>query len=123
MTRSNGLTNDASNDTAKRTDNGSANGYTNGANFDVEKLAVSPNQPTQIAALLGQLNVDGKEYLETNPQARLKMLETARSLVYALETPREAIVRHCWSEVCFFATLRKNSPPRKANMNDRSIVY
>lgn len=121
MTHNSGLTNDSSNGTAKRTDNGSANGYPNGADFDVESLAVSPNQPTQIAALLGQLNVDGKEYLETNPQARSKMLETARSLVYSLETPREAIIRHCWSEVCLSQSRERRA--RTADMNDRSIVY
>lgn len=79
--------------------NGAANGSPNGKIIDVEKLAVSPNQPTHIATLLGQLNTDGKEHIDTDSQARLKMLETARSLVYALETPREAIIRHCWSEV------------------------
>lgn len=87
------------NASANGSSNAHAKGSASGKAIDVEKLAVSPNLPAQIPALLEQLNADGNEYLSTDPQARLKLLETARSLVYALETPREAIIRHCWSEV------------------------
>ncbi|KAJ6135949.1 hypothetical protein N7512_001109 [Penicillium capsulatum] len=93
--------------------NGSSNGSANVTApgsidenaFDVEKIAVSPNAPQQVSALLEQLHADGKEYLGVAPQARLQLLETARSLVYALETPREAIIRHCWSESTSYAAL------------------
>lgn len=78
-----------------------SNDYVSDRSINVDELAVSPNLPADVPTLLQRINDDGKEYLETTPQARLKLLETARSLVYALETPREALIRHCWSEVCF----------------------
>jgi hypothetical protein len=82
---------------------GGANGWVkqvpNGNPPTVERLAVSPNLPNQIPNLLQKVASGGYEYLATGDQARLKLLEEARALVYALETPREAIIRHCWSEV------------------------
>lgn len=36
--------------------------------------------------------------------ARLAMLASARSLVNALEKPRETMIKHCWAQVCNFAT-------------------
>lgn len=72
----------------------------NGTVIDVEKLAVSPNSPEKIPDLLAQIASHGREYLAEGSQARLKLLEAARSLTYALETPREAMIRHCWSQVC-----------------------
>lgn len=66
-------------------ENGPANGTANGKIIDVEKLAVSPNQPTQIAALLGQLNTDGKEYIDTDPQARLKRLKQRDRCSYCIQ--------------------------------------
>ncbi|KAL2782642.1 S-adenosyl-L-methionine-dependent methyltransferase [Aspergillus keveii] len=71
----------------------------------VEQLAVSPNLPSQIPYLLQKVASGGYEYLATGDQARLKLLEEARALVYALETPREAIIRHCWSEATSYAAL------------------
>lgn len=68
--------------------------------IDVGKLAVSPNSPGKVPDLLAQIASHGKEYLAEGPQARMKLLEAARSLTYALETPREALIRHCWSQVC-----------------------
>lgn len=79
--------------------NGVCNGTANGSLIDVEKLAITPNIPDQIPGLLEQIYSDGKAY-QVNSQTRLQLLENARSLVYALETPRESLIRHCWSEVC-----------------------
>ncbi|KAL2801702.1 hypothetical protein BJX63DRAFT_426569 [Aspergillus granulosus] len=67
--------------------------------------ARSPNLPSQIPSLLQKVASGGYEYLATGEQARLKLLEEARALVYALETPREAIIRHCWSEATSYAAL------------------
>ncbi|KAL2815093.1 S-adenosyl-L-methionine-dependent methyltransferase [Aspergillus granulosus] len=78
---------------------GWGNPATNGKPPTVEDLAVSPNLADQIPKLLQRVTSGGYEYLATGNQARLKLLEEARALVYALETPREAIIRHCWSEV------------------------
>ncbi|KAL3489187.1 S-adenosyl-L-methionine-dependent methyltransferase [Aspergillus germanicus] len=76
-----------------------------GANGWVKQLAVSPNLPNQIPNLLQKVASGGYEYLAKGDQARLKLLEEARALVYALETPREAIIRHCWSEATSYAAL------------------
>ncbi|KAL4982245.1 S-adenosyl-L-methionine-dependent methyltransferase [Aspergillus falconensis] len=86
-----------------------ANSYGNGRDSDkpikVEELAVSPNLPAQVPGLLDEIASSGKQYLGADPQARLKLLEAAKSLVYALETPREAIIRHCWAESTSYAAL------------------
>ncbi|KAL5343275.1 S-adenosyl-L-methionine-dependent methyltransferase [Aspergillus crustosus] len=84
--------------------NGSASAAANGKAANVEQLAVSPNLPFQVPALLDQIASSGKEFVEDS-QARLSLLEAARSLVYALETPREAIIRHCWSETTSYAAV------------------
>ena len=67
--------------------------------FTLEELAVSPNLPGQVPRLLEEIASSGNQYLAADGEARLGLLEAARSLVYALETPREAIIRHCWSDV------------------------
>lgn len=78
-----------------------SNGTTiNGQTIDVEKLATSANSPQKIPNLLQEIASYGNGW-EEDPQARFKLLEASRSLTYALETPREAVLRHCWSEVCF----------------------
>ncbi|KAF4853492.1 O-methyltransferase mpaG [Colletotrichum siamense] len=40
-----------------------------------------------------------------NDTARLKMLANARSLVHALETPRETMIKHCWAQPAAFTAL------------------
>lgn len=65
----------------------------------LEELAVSPNLPGQVPKLLEEIASSGNQYLAADGEARLGLLEAARSLVHALETPREAIIRHCWSDV------------------------
>lgn len=36
---------------------------------------------------------------EGDDTARLSMLQSARLLVHALETPRETMIKHCWAQV------------------------
>ncbi|KAL4804202.1 S-adenosyl-L-methionine-dependent methyltransferase [Aspergillus unguis] len=85
------------------------NGSLNGHSVKLEELAVSPNLPGQVPGLLRDIAASGKQFLEAEGEAegksRLSLLEAARSLVYALETPREAIIRHCWSESTAHAAL------------------
>lgn len=66
---------------------------------DIEGLALSSNLPDTVPDLLQKVAGHGNDLISQDPKARLKLLEAARSLIYALETPREAIIRHCWSEV------------------------
>lgn len=65
----------------------------------MEKLAICPTSPEKIPELLRQVAAHGKNHLVDDPYARLKLLEAVRNLAYAVETPREAMIRHCWSEV------------------------
>ncbi|KAJ5960860.1 Winged helix-turn-helix transcription repressor DNA-binding [Penicillium vulpinum] len=74
-------------------------------NADVERLALSSNLPDAVPDLLHTVTSHGKDLLAQDPEARAKLLEAARSLTYALETPREAIIRHCWSESTSYAAL------------------
>lgn len=73
---------------------------------NVEGLALTSNLPDTVPGLLQTVASHGKDLLAQDPEARLKLLEAARSLTYALETPREAIIRHCWSEVCYHSSSR-----------------
>ncbi|KAL4795782.1 S-adenosyl-L-methionine-dependent methyltransferase [Aspergillus venezuelensis] len=85
--------------------NGHTNGHTNGKTPTVEDLAVNANSSAAVPGLLDDVASLGKEYLGQDSEARLSLLEKARELVYALETPREAIIRHCWSESTGYAAL------------------
>lgn len=72
----------------------------NGKAIDVDRFAVSPSSPERVPDLLQEIASEGRGYLAGDSSARLKLLEATRALTYALETPREAIIRHCWSQVC-----------------------
>lgn len=86
--------------------NGDLTGSVNGNATDVEGLALTSNLPDTVPSLLQTVAGHGKDLLAQDPEARFKLLEAARSLIYALETPREAIIRHCWSEVCYHILFR-----------------
>lgn len=63
-------------------------------------VAISPNAPEEVPALLSRLSVNGEAFaVGQDEKIRTELLDTARSLVYALETPREAMIRFCWSQV------------------------
>lgn len=63
-------------------------------------VAVLPNAPELVPGLLQQVASSGKEFESADPKVRTELLDAARSLVHALETPREAMIRYCWSQVC-----------------------
>ncbi|KAJ5180400.1 Winged helix-turn-helix transcription repressor DNA-binding [Penicillium capsulatum] len=54
-----------------------------------------------LAQLCGQRNID-----LNNMSQRLELLATTRALTRALETPRETLLRYCWSEPAGFAAIR-----------------
>lgn len=62
-------------------------------------VAVSPNTPEVVPELLDQIASFGKAFVSADPKARTELLDAARQLVYAVETPREAMIRFCWSQV------------------------
>ncbi|PYH84606.1 o-methyltransferase [Aspergillus uvarum CBS 121591] len=74
--------------------------------FTNNSVAIAPNDPEEVPALLKRIALHGEAYLTENDELeRTRILDSARSLVYALETPREAIVRHCWSQSSLHAAI------------------
>lgn len=91
------------------TNGSAANDRAKSAFVDSTNAAVSPNTPEKVPALLEGISSLGKRFTSEDIKARAELLDAARSLVYALETPREAMIRFCWSQVCSFST--KSSLP------------
>lgn len=88
--------------------NGHANGHSNGVSnchskdksiFLNDQIPISPNAPQEVPRLLNEITSHGVFFLEDDQKARFKLLEDARSLVNALETPRESMIRYCWAQV------------------------
>lgn len=66
------------------------------------KAAVSPSAPGELPLLVKEIQSSSQDYITGDITARLKLLEAARSLVYAMETPQETMLRYCWAQVCQF---------------------
>lgn len=65
-----------------------------------DEIATSPNASQDVPTLLNQISANGQVFVsEPTYKIRMDLLEQARALVYALETPREAMIRYCWSQV------------------------
>ena len=107
--------------------NGATNGHPGQVDEPVQafvdgNVAISPNAPEEVPTLLKRLALHGEAYLtESDENERTKILDTARSLVYALETPREAIIRHCWSQVYLtaFVTIITNRTRARSTQPSR----
>ena len=84
------------------TENGHSNGHANGnggvAPID-ESIAVKANAIDKVPQLLEEIAKQGKNLTQNGAINRRQLLESVRSLSYALETPREAMIRYCWSQV------------------------
>lgn len=78
--------------------NGSA---TNGHGVAVidPQVATAPSAPEKLAHLQKEIESHSQAYSNGDHDARLKLLETARSLVQAMETPQETMLRYCWAQV------------------------
>ncbi|KAL4881812.1 S-adenosyl-L-methionine-dependent methyltransferase [Aspergillus karnatakaensis] len=73
--------------------------------FDNE-VAIRPNSAEDLPDLLKKVTSLGTEYAtNTDEDLRAEYLDAARSLVYALETPREAMIRYCWSQSTLYAAI------------------
>ena len=57
--------------------------------------------PSDIQAILNDLVVKGKALSQGDSSVRKTMLADARSLMFALETPIEAVLRIAWAYVSF----------------------
>jgi len=92
------------------TGNGHANGHSNGhanglANGKPREpavdiaVALSPNDLEKVPGLIQDISAAGKALNPDDSAARLQLLERARDLVRALETPRETMIKHLWAQV------------------------
>lgn len=68
----------------------------------IDQIAISPTAPDQVANLAQTIASLSKSFTAGESGARLQLLEAADSLLSALETPRETILRYCWRNVGHF---------------------
>ncbi|TDZ36724.1 O-methyltransferase mpaG [Colletotrichum spinosum] len=61
-------------------------------------IAIQPNNPRRVAELSEKIGALGPVFSAEGNDGRLKLLKQARSLVQALETPRETMIKHCWAQ-------------------------
>lgn len=113
---------------ATQSENGHANGHSNGtANghsketspFMNDQIPISPSAPQKVPGLLDQISSHGDAFLSADPDARLKLLEDARALVNALETPRESMIRYCWAQVCGLTYTRNGTIAHRPPWNSQ----
>ncbi|TEA12127.1 O-methyltransferase mpaG [Colletotrichum sidae] len=68
-------------------------------------IATSPNDLAAVPGLLKELSAGVGALSSEGHEARHEMLLKARSLVQALETPRETMIKHCWAQTGALAGL------------------
>jgi hypothetical protein len=99
--------------------NGHANGNGNGHAANAKELrtklkatpavdisvALAPNDLKSVPGLVQDINAAACSAAAGSEQARLALVEKARSLVRALETPRETMIKHCWAQPSAMAAL------------------
>ena len=70
------------------------------AHTEVElSVALAPNDLKSVPGLIHNINSIAERASAGNENERLMLVEMARSLVQALETPRETMIKHCWAQV------------------------
>lgn len=62
-------------------------------------IASAPCDADSVPALLADVATLGQHFSADNRSVRLELLEKARSLVRALETPRETMLKHVGGQV------------------------
>ncbi|TDZ16398.1 O-methyltransferase mpaG [Colletotrichum orbiculare MAFF 240422] len=61
-------------------------------------IAIKPNNPRRVAELSEKIGALGPVFSAEDNDCRLNLLKQARSLVQALETPRETMIKQCWAQ-------------------------
>jgi len=75
---------------------------TNGATVDMS-VALTANDLKRVPSLSAEIASLGSSVQDGDYNARQVLLQKARSLVSALETPRETMIKHNWAEVSCLA--------------------
>ncbi|KAF4773873.1 O-methyltransferase [Colletotrichum scovillei] len=61
-------------------------------------IATQANDSKSVAHLANTIGTLGTSFLPNDEQGRLALLKQTRSLLQALETPRETMIKHCWAQ-------------------------
>ena len=78
--------------------NGVANGKRREEPVDIS-VALRPNDSDSVPSLIKDISAAGNGLSPDDGAGRLRLLEKARDLVRALETPRETMIKHLWAQV------------------------
>jgi hypothetical protein len=68
-------------------------------------VALAANDMDSVPKLLEAIAAAGQRLSADDSATRLELLERARDLVRALETPRETMIKHCWAQTTAFTAL------------------
>lgn len=62
-------------------------------------IAINPNNLEAVPGLVREINEGVKTLATGGHEARHELIVKARSLMLALEAPRETMIKHCWAQV------------------------
>lgn len=62
-------------------------------------IATAPNASHDLQSLLQEINSQSNAFSNGQTDARLRLVAAAQSLVQAMETPQEAMLRYIWAQV------------------------
>lgn len=62
-------------------------------------IATAPNAPHDLQSLIRVINSHSDAFSNGETDARLRLVAAAQSLVQAMETPQEAMLRYIWAQV------------------------
>lgn len=76
------------------------NGTSNGATKATQKVSITAaTDPDAVSSLIKELSALGAGFsADSSEDLRLDLVQKARTLWKALETPRETMIRHCWAQ-------------------------
>lgn len=64
-----------------------------------ENVATAPNASHDLFRLTQEIDSQSKAYSSGQADARLRLVAAAQSLVQAMETPQETMLRYIWAQV------------------------
>ncbi|KAK6838832.1 hypothetical protein RU639_000482 [Aspergillus parasiticus] len=70
-----------------------------------EAVAAAPSAPSEFPRLLKEINSQSEAFVNGQREARMKIVNAAESLVHALETPSETVMRCCMAQCTAFASI------------------
>ncbi|TLD26357.1 hypothetical protein PspLS_05160 [Pyricularia sp. CBS 133598] len=97
---------DATKGAANGATNDTINGHTNGKHAAVDpSIATQPADLAAVPELAEAIAASAGSVTAEDQASRYDLLVKARSLVQALETPRETMIKHCWAQTSAIGAL------------------